>query len=77
MIKSNHQIRPPYLAEEIKSMEEMIEQAISIVTIYTGSRHSQPVQDFANDVTDVLVDIKVDLQNLHERVSDDKRKAVH
>lgn len=77
MIESKHKIRPPYLAEEIKSMEEMIEQVISIVTIYTGDRHSQPVQDFANDVTDVLVDIKVDLQNLHERVSDDKRKAVH
>ena len=77
MIKTKHQIRPPYSQEDIKSMEEMIEQLISIVTIYTGERHSLPVQDFANDVTDVLIDIKVDLTNLHERVSDDKREAIH
>jgi len=80
MKKTTHKVRTPYSVEEVNSMDAMIEQLISIVTNYTGDRHSVAVNHFASDVTDILVDIKIDLGKLtnnSERNSDAESEAIH
>ena len=51
----------------------MVEQ----VTKYTGGENSQAIKNFANDITDVLVDVKIDLEKFNpptERTDDGKSK---
>tara|TARA_B100001057_G_scaffold501169_1_gene621490 strand:- start:567 stop:806 length:240 start_codon:yes stop_codon:yes gene_type:complete len=79
MIKTKHELRPPFTTDEIKSMQEMTEGLIEQVTKYTGGENSQAIKDFANDMIDVLVDVKIDLDKFNptERTDDGKSEAIH
>lgn len=80
MIKTKHELRPPFTSDEISSMQEMTEGLIEQVTKYTGGENSRAIKNFANDLIDVLVDVKIDLQKFNppiERTDDGKSEAVH
>ena len=80
MIKTKHEIRPPFTSDEIRSMQEMTEGLIEQVTKYTSGENSQAIKNFANDMIDVLVDVKIDLEKFNpptERTDDGKSEAIH
>ena len=63
MIKSIQAIRPPFSSEERKDMDNVLEQLIEHIVKQTSNKESVAIKHFADDLTDMLVDIKVDLNN--------------
>ncbi len=63
MIKSIQAIRPPFSSEERQDMDNVLEQLIEHIVKHTNNKESVAIKHFADDLTDMLVDIKVDLNN--------------
>lgn len=63
MIKSIQAIRPPFSSEERRDMDNVLEQLIEYIVKHTNNKESVAIKHFADDLTDMLVDIKVDLNN--------------
>jgi len=61
MIEAKQAIRPPFSPEERKDMDNVLEGLIEHIVRYTNNKESVAVKHFADDLTDMLVDIKVDL----------------
>lgn len=62
MITASQKIRAPFSTEELQAMDDVLEGLIGHVVRHTSSS-TVAVKHFADDLTDMLVDIKVDLQN--------------
>ncbi len=63
MINTVSKIRAPFSTRELTAMDDMVEGLIEHVDKSCKFSSSHALQDFANDLTDMLVDIKVDLNN--------------
>ena len=68
MINKISTIRSPFSTEDLQAMDDVLEGLIGHVVRHTSSS-SAAIKHFADDLTDMLVDIKVDLNNLQERTN--------
>ena len=68
MINKISTIRSPFSTEDLQAMDDVLEGLIGHVVRHTSSS-SAAVKHFADDLTDMLVDIKVDLNNLQEQTN--------
>lgn len=69
-IPTKGKIRPPFSIQEAEAMEGLVEILLANVAKFQQEGEQVALRHFADDLCDILIDIKVDINNYIKEATD-------